>query len=286
MNLFEQLQPNPFFPVVRNQLFTDFTFPGEEAPASLYVDRDALLNGENGNVLGTVSPSYKVVTNQEVFDLFSEAFAALPIESTNDHMNWKENRWQRDFILNGDDFNIDIGGSIIKTKVSIFNGYDGKSSVGFVVSAYREQGNVTYLSKMFGQTYSHVRRELVDRIREDFQNKLELFQETAAMFREFEQQTFTGEQFEAFIRSRIREDGTNGYLSERQAVAIIDSYDVQMRRCGVRRTRFGAYTILSAIATEGRGRGNSSPIFTAGYKRMEKLVIDFFEHLPEDLFTI
>lgn len=274
-------QLNPFFPIIRNQLFTQFQ---EE---DVYVDRDALLNGENGTVLGTVGPYYKLITNEEVAEIFGEAFADLPITGAYDHLNWKQNRWQRDFYLDGDGFNIDVGGSIIKTKVSIFNGYDGKSAVGFIVSAYREQGGVTYLNNMFTQTYTHVQRGLVDRIREDFQRKLQLFQDTASMFQRFDQMTFTGEQFEAFIRGLIREGerDRNGYLSERQAQAIIDSYDNQLRRCGVRQTRFGAYTVLSAIALENQGRGGSSPIFTAGHKRLEKIVQDFFSDVG-DLFTI
>ena len=277
----EMITQTPFFSVIRNQLFTQFQ---EE---DIYVDRDALLNGYNGKVLGTVGPHYKLITNQEVFDVFSEAFANLPIERQIDHLNWKENRWQRDFILNGDEFNIDVSGSIVKTKVSIFNGYDGKSSVGFTVSAYREQGDVTYLNNMFTKTYTHVQHELDDRIREDFNEQLDLFRDTARVFRAFDRQSFTGQQFEEFIRSLIREGERDheGYLSERQARAIIDSYDVQLRRCGVRQTRFGAYTVLSAIAVERNGRGGSSPIFTAAHRRMERVVRDFFTEAP-DLFTI
>jgi len=280
-------QLNPFYPVVRNQLFTDFTFPGNDFAESLYVDRDALLNGDSGQVLGTVGPNYKLLLNEEVFEIFNEAFADLPIESVQDHLNWKQNRWQRDFILNGDTFNIDVGDSVIKTKVSIFNGYDGKSSVGFTVSAYRDNGNVTYLNNMFTQTYSHVQRGLVARIREDFQTKLALFRQTAELFRRFDQETFTNEQFEAFVRGLIREGerDRNGYLSERQADAILASYRSQFTRLGVRQTRFGAYTVLSAIANERQGRGGSSAIFTAGHKRIEKVVNDFFSDAG-DLFTI
>jgi len=284
MELLNQL--NPFYPVVRNQLFTDFTFPGNDYSASLYVERDAMLNGDTGQVLGTVGPNYKVLLNETVNEIFGEAFADLPIVSARDHLNWKQNRWQRDFILDGDQFNIDVGGSIIKTKVSIFNGYDGKSSVGFSVSAYREQGEVTYLNNMFTQTYSHVQRGLVARIREDFAAKLQLFQDTASLFRRFDQETFSGEQFEAFVRGLVREeDSRNGYLSVRQADAIVSSYSQQLSRCGVRQTRFGAYTVLSAIATERSGRGGSSSIFTAQAKRLEKVVSDFFSDAG-DLFTI
>ena len=279
MELLNQL--NPFFSVIRNQLFTQYN---EE---DIYVDRDALLNADNGGVLGTVGPHYKLITNEEVADIFGEAFSHLPITGAYDHLNWKQNRWQRDFFLDGDGFNIDVNGSIIRTKVSIFNGYDGRSAVGFTVSAYREQGDVTYLNNMFTKTYSHVERNLIDRIREDFQDKLELFQRTASLFRRFDQETFTGEQFEAFILGLVREGDRDrdGYLSERQAQAIIDSYHAQLTRCGVRQTRFGAYTVLSAIATERRGRNNSSPIFTASYKRLEKVVQDFFSDTG-DLFTI
>jgi len=279
-------QLNPFYPVIRNKLFTPFTYEGDETPTDLYVDRDALLNGENGKVLGTVGPHYKLMLNEEVFDIFSEAFADLPIESVCDHLNWKQNRWQRDFILDGDQFNMSIGDEIIKTKVSIFNGYDGKSSVGFTVAAYRDNGNVTFLNNMFTQTYSHVQRGLVARIREDFAAKLELFRQTAEMFRRFDQEVFTGEQFESFVNGLVDESGgRNGYLSVNQARLIIYSYNQLFTRLGVRQTRFGAYTVLSAIASERPGRGNSSPIFTAAHKRIEKVVDDFFSDAG-DLFII
>lgn len=277
---------NPFYSVVRNQLLTPFLFEGEEEPRDVYVERDALLNGEKGTVLGTVGSRYKLITNQEVFDVFGEAFEGLPIESVIDHLNWKENRWQRDFILNGDQFNIDVGGQMVKTKVSIFNGYDGKSSVGFSISAYLGDNGITYLNNVFTQNYTHVQRDLVDRIREDFSTKIRQFQDTAEVFRRFDQEQFTPVQFESFVNGLVREENVNGFLSERQAQAIIDSYHVQFTRLGVRPTRFGTYTVLSAIATENSGRGGSSPIFTAGFKRMEKVVQNFFADAPEDLFTI
>jgi hypothetical protein len=279
MNLLNDV--SPFYPVLRNQLFTQFQ------EADVYVFRDALLNADSGQILGTVSPNYKLLLNEEVDAIFAEAFSDLPIVSARDHMNWKQNRWQRDFILDGDQFNIDVGGSIVKTKVSIFNGYDGKSSVGFTVAAYRENGEVTYLNNMFTQTYSHVQRGLVARIREDFAAKLQLFQDTAQRFRDFDQASFTAVQFESFINGLIREGDRDrqGYLSQRQADAILASYRQQFNALGVRQTRFGAYTVLSAIATERQGRGGSSPIFTAGHKRIEKVVQDFFFD-SADIFTI
>lgn len=286
-------QVNPFFPIVRNPLFTDFVLMNEdglEEVESVDVERDALLNGLNGKFLGTVGKVYKLVTNEEVDHIFGEAFADLPIEGTADHLNYKENRWQRDFFLNGDDFNIVIGGDNIQTKVSIWNGYDGKSAVGFSISAYRRNGNLTYLSKMFGKTYSHVSEGLVDRIRDDFASELQKFQDIKSLFQQWSRETFTRETFDAFVRSQIRneENGNRGYLSERQADAIIDSYESHLRNCGVGATRWGAYNVLASIAqNDVSGRGNSSNIFAAGYKRMERLSQDFFEFDGEaDLFVI
>ena len=275
-------QCNPFFPVVRNPLYTEFN------DNDIYVERDALLNGDNGKFLGTVGNIYKLVENVEVDRIFGEAFVNLPVERTVDHMNYKENRWQRDFILNGDQFNIMIGGELVKTKVSIWNGYDGKSSVGFSISAYREHNNLTLLSKMFGSTYSHVQSGLVERSRSDFDENLRKFQDMASLFQSWSREVFGRESFESFVRSHIRteERGNTGYLSERQATAIVDSYEHHLVACGVGATRWGAYNVLAAVAAHDvRGRGDSSNIFSAGYKRMEQLSKDFFA-VESELFVI
>jgi len=276
-------QINPFFPVLRKPLFTDFA--GEPVD----VERDALLNGDNGGFLGTVGKVYKLVENQEVDRLFRLAFSGLPIQSTHDHLNWKENRWQRDFVLDGDAFNIVIGDTLVKTKISIWNGYDGKSSVGFSISAYQEDNNITYLSKMFGATYSHVHVDLVDRIRSDFDEQLEKFQNIKSLFVTWNRQSFTRESFESFVLAHVKtEQNRSGYLNERQAKAIVDSYESHLSHCGLGFTRWGAYNVLASIAANDfRGRGGSSNIFTAGYKRMERLSQDFFEFDGGDeLFTI
>lgn len=283
---------NPFFPVFRNPLTTDFVTynDGVAEVQQIDVERDALLNGENGTLLGTVGKVYKLVENEEVNRIFGEAFAALPIESTNDHLNWKSNRWQRDFILNGDQFNIMVGGEVVRTQVSIFNGYDGKSSVGFSIAAYRESNGMTLLSRVFGKTYSHVQVGLVDRIREDFTRELTKFQDMARLFDQWSRQSFGRESFERFVRSEIKTDdrGNTGFLSEKQADAIIESYESHLHRCGVQATRWGAFNVLASIAANDfQGRGNSSSIFTAGHKRMERLAKNFFEvDVEAELFTI
>jgi len=281
-------QINPFYPVLRNQLSTQF-ITDEGVTEDVDVERDVLLNGENGQLLGTVGRIYKLITNQEVEDVFSEAFSDLPITEIDDHLSWKQNKWQRDYILDGDDFNIVVGGEVVQTKISIWNGYDGKSAVGFSVSAYRRRNNTTLLSKMFGKTYSHVHCELVDRIRDDFTTQLRKFQDMTALFDQWSREVMTQQTFESFIRSNIKTDavGNTGFLSERQADAIIDSYEGHLIRCGVGNTRWGAYNVLASIAANDvTGRGGSSNVFTQGYKRMERLSKNFFEFDGEDLFTI
>lgn len=272
---------NPFFDVLRNPLFTNF------GDFSVPVARDALLNGENGNVLGTVGTVYKLITNEEVNRIFGEAFSDLPIESTQDHMNFKENRWQRDFILDGDTFNIMVGDELIKTKVSIWNGYDGKSSVGFSISAYHHHNGMSLLGrKMFGRTYTHLQDGLVERIRDDFASNLVKFQQMATLFNQWNNQSFSFDNFDSFVRSRINNDeNVNGFLSVRQAESIVEAYEPYMYHFNNNRSRWSAFNVLSSVADNVSSRGESSNIFTAGYNRMERLAVDFFEYECE-LFVL
>ena len=223
-------QVNPFYPVLRNQLFTQFN--DGDMIQDVDTERDALVNGVNGGMLGVVGRVYKLVENQEVDRVFREAFDGLPIEEVRDHLNYKENRWQRDFILNGDDFNIYIGDDVVQTKISIWNGYDGKSSVGFSISAYRRHNNLTLLSKMFGKTYSHISDGLVDRIREDFDDQITKFQHINSLFLQWSRESMSRDTFESFVRGQVRNDevGNTGYISEKQADAIIDSYESHLLR--------------------------------------------------------
>jgi hypothetical protein len=228
---------SPFFNVSRNQLYCDFN--GEE----LAVDRDALINSDTGAVLGTVGKTYKLIENGEVNDIFAEAFESLPVEFTKDHMNGAGNRWQRDIILDGDQYTRTIGNDdVVKTKISIWNGYDGRTAVGFALSAYRQicQNGQMGWRKMFGSNFAHIERNIIDKIQRDFNSSFDGFEKNFDIWEDWNQKAFSQEQFKRFIEDRIKvekEDGsTEGYLSEKQAEAITGMYEPIMNQYGEKAT--------------------------------------------------
>ena len=280
---------NPFFNVSRNQLYTQFN--GEE----LAVDRDALLNANTGAVLGTVGKTYKLIENGAVNDVFNEAFAELPVEFTKDHMNGAENRWQRDIILDGDQFTRVIGNDdVVKTKVSIWNGYDGRTAVGFALSAYRQvcQNGMMGWRQMFGSNFAHIERDIIEKIQREFNNSFSGFARNFEVWDGWNEQAFTQDQFKRFVESRVKredaEGNTIGYLSEKQVEGITGLYEPTLNQYNDDETKWGSYNVLTAIATHHtEARGAGSNIFSQGYKRMERLAKDFFTYDENsDLFVI
>lgn len=279
---------SPFFDVSRNQLFAHYN--GEE----LEVARDALINMETGKPLGTVGKTYKLIKNAEVNDVFAEAFADLPVEFTKDHLNQNANRWQRDFILDGDQFSRTIGNDdVVKTKVSVWNGYDGRTAVGFAISAYRQvcSNGMMGWRKMFGSNFAHIERNIIQKIQNDFEKNFNGFSKNFDVWESWNDKAFSKAQFMTFIQDRVKrdtEEGTVGYLSEKQAEAVMNQYEPIMNRYNERETKWGALNVLTAIAThETEARGGGSHIFSSGYKRMEKLAQDFYAFDPEsELFVI
>ncbi len=275
----------PFFPIVRLPLFTKFN--DQDIP----VDRDALLNADTGEVLGNVGRNYKIVTNTEVDNVFQEAFQNLPIESTRDHLNAVTNRWQRDIVLHGDQFTHLVGGNQndqVKTKVSIWNGYDGKTSVGFAISGYRMvcTNGMMGWRKLFGENYTHMEDNIVDRIRGAFDTNLDRFNEIKAAWDRMAHRSFTKVDFERFVMARVRnDDNENGYLSERQARLMVDLYEPILNRYNDDATEWGAYNILTNLASHHTKAREGSHIFSAAYRRMEHLTTDFFAD-RNDLFDI
>lgn len=276
----------PFFDVARTPLYTELD--GER----ISVDREALINTATGGVLGTVGRNYKLVENQEVDTIFAEAFQALPVEFTKDHLNGATNRWQRDIILGGDEFTKVIGSDdILKTKVSIWNGYDGRTSVGFALSAWRQvcSNGMMGWRKAFGSTYAHVTHGIVDSIRREFESSFANFTDNFQIWDEWNRTGMSQEQFIRFVQGLVKtgEKDNTGYLSEKQAEAITGMYEPIMNQFGENETKWGAYNVLTAIATHHTKARNGSNIFSQGYKRMERVAQDFFSYDPTDeLFTI
>jgi hypothetical protein len=280
---------SPFFDVSRNQLFAHYQ--GEE----LEVARDALINMETGKPLGTVGKTYKLIKNADVNDVFAEAFSDLPIEFTKDHLNGTSSRWQRDIILDGDQFTRTIGDNdIVKTKVSIWNGYDGRTAVGFALSAYRQvcSNGMMGWRKQFGSHFAHIERNIIEKIQHDFNKAFNGFSSNFDKWSDWNEQAFSQDQFKSFVQSRLKretaEGDTVGYLSEKQVEAVVNQYEPVLNQYNDDETKWGAFNVLTAIAThQTEARGGGSGIFSQGYKRMERLAQDFYAFdANSELFVI
>lgn len=280
---------NPFFPVERQKLFASFE------DEQVYVDRDGLLNAETGGVLGTVGVKYKLVPNAEVNSIFEEAFQNLPVEFTKDHLNSNESRWQRDIILDGDQFTRTIGlNDVVKTKISVWNGYDGRTGVGFALSAYRQicENGMMGWRKMFGSNLPHLGPHVITKIQRDFDKSFQGFQQNFDVWESMANQRFTHIDFKNFIESRVKRTNDAGkvigYLSDRQADAITDQYAPILNKYRDDETRWASLNVITAIATHHtEAREGGSSIFSAGYSRLEKLAQDFMTFdANSDLFVV
>ena len=262
---------NPFFEVAREPLYTNFN--GEKIRSA----NDALINTETKSIIGEVSKNYKVVTNDEVANIFSEAFLNIPVYDVKDHTDATGSHWRREIILDGDDFTWMVGGEdVCKMKVSIFNGYTGKRSVGFSINGWRQicSNGMFGWASILSVKLPHIKDGIVESIKRDFTNKVALFNEKTKIFEVWRQQEFTKKDYEDFIESR-------DYLSDKMKEKYKGYYEPIMNKYGEKReTKWEAYNVLTAIAQHHTEARNGSNVFSASYKRTEKMALELGEWTP------
>ena len=256
----------PFFEVKRERLQTE---------SMNIIDRDALFN-ENGELLGVVSPNYKLVTNQEVVNVFDEFFNQLKLHSVTDKVSHTGGKWMREYVLDEDDYTVAVGKNqdVVKTKVTIYNGYDGKSSVGMNFSAWRQvcSNGMMGWKKLIGRKFGHFSNNILGQLESAVDNG---FNEMAGNFKKWDEWSeipFTEQQFEGFIDKR-------SYLSDKQKKATTDLYPVIMNKYNEEETKWGAYNVLTAIAshhTASRG-GKVAHDFSNAFRTMTRVTKDFYD---------
>jgi len=266
-------QYNPFFEVVREPMFTEFN--GKKIKAS----KDALINPELNVIVGEVGRNYKVVTNNEVANVFDEAFKGINVESVKDHLNGTTGKWVREIILNDDDYIFKIGDNKdqCKVKVDIFNGYTGKKSVGFNVSAYRlvcSNGLMGWKNQL-SVSIPHVRDGIVETIRNEFHNKIDVLWNKVQIWETWSDEHFGKDDFKLFINTR-------DHLSDKMKDKFIGMYEPIMNKYNESETRWGAYNVLTAMASHHVEAQKGSHLFSNAYKRIEKLISEFESFLPEE----
>mgnify|MGYP000008083908 CR=1 FL=1 len=266
---------NPFFEVIRNPLHTEYK--GE----SIRVPKDALIDPE-GNVLGVVGKDYKLITNQEVNEIVQDSISDLEVYSVQDHINGKGNKWTRSLVLNDSNFTTDIDtNDHVKTKVDIYNSYSGKDAAGFSLSAWRLvcENGLKGWRNIASFPFHHIHDGLAEKIRESFEKIFSKFQTNFSIWEKWAEQPLDRNEFLSFIERNKKEDSQNqkGVLSEKQAEGIKDLYPQIKNQYSEKDTIWGAYNVLTAIATHHVKARKGSNIYSQGYNRLSRLIDNFYE---------
>jgi hypothetical protein len=258
-------QYNPFFEVVREPMFAEFN--GKKIRTS----KDALINPELGLIVGEVGKNYKLVENNEVAEVFNEAFADIKTESVIDHLNGTTGKWARQIILNDDNYVFSINGEDhCKVMIEIFNGYTGQKSVGFNIKAFRlicKNGLMGWKNEL-SVSIPHIRDGIINQIRGEFEDKLETFWNKTKVWEDWSQEEFGKDEFNLFIDTRKK-------LSDKMKENLKGYYDPIMNRFNEDETRWGAYNVLTAIASHHTKAKSGSHLFSNAHKRIESLINDF-----------
>lgn len=274
-----ELTPStPFFQVDRLPLYAD------HRDSKILLEKEALVNHDTGVVYGVVSPKYKAVKNEEVADIFSTAFKDHPVENIKDHINNDGGKWKRDIIFGGNYQKEVKVGDVVSTKITIVNGYDGMTPIGFDFGTMRlvcSNGMKSY-HKEFNVTFKHITNDVVEKIRKIFEVKFEDFSTQFEMLKKLAKVNFTEEQFKKFIYANVKEekeyqeDEEKGILSERQASNIIELYpQIRQRYNDHEDTVWTHLNVLTAVQTHHTKAHNGSNVFSAGHRNIQTLIDRF-----------
>jgi len=265
---------NPFFNVNREQLQTA---SGIDIP-----NKQALINADTGNFLGIVSPGYELVTNKEIDDLFAEAISDLEISNVKDHLDSETKRWKRHIVFNDDRLNFEIEKSdMVGVMLEIHNGFTGRVSFGYSLMGYRwicENGMVMGKKELFCESFAH-HVENPEKLRESFGMKFEAFKNNALEWNEWTCTPFNELDFTNFIEHHTKQNSTKApekYVTPKVSEAIIGSYEPLMIEHKLNENKWGAFNVLTALATHGTKARKGSNLFSNRYNTVSRLAGDFY----------
>ena len=261
---------NPFFNVERVPVFTKFE--GREIELS----KDVLINTETSLPVGIVGKDYKVVTNQEVNNIFGEALSSYKIKKTMDFMKKGGETWVRRIVFEDDELTFDVGnGDVSHVMLEIFNGFNTTVRVGYNLSLFRsicENGMVFGRKNLFGLSFTHM-KDNVKTIQSQFElGSRSIGTEIIPIWQKWTQIPHTLADMTEFLDSR-------DYIkNEKKKERILVKYEEVMNREGHDDTRFGAFNCITEILTHHTQsrKEDTSNIFSSSYRNYEKLAMDFY----------
>jgi hypothetical protein len=256
---------NPFFDVRKEEVRTE---------SGILLDKMALINDDTDDVVGIVSPTYDVVENVVVDELFKNAFGNLEIKEVHDHMDSVTRRWRRRFIFAEDSLAFEVTpGDTIQMMLEVFNGYDGRTSYGYELMGFREvceNGMVMGKHSLFKETYGHY-SENIEQLRESFEMKFDAFAQNIDTWKEWTQLSFPESTFKAFIESRK-------YLGDKVKEAVVDSYAPLLNEQKLDDTKYGAFNVLTYISTHETKARKGSNLFSARHKNINRAASDLYTY--------
>jgi len=260
---------DPFFDVARFPIFAKSNTGEKE------IAKDALFS-PNGDVLGLVSKNYNIVNNVDVASLFDEFFSEMNVLSVRDHVSGNGEKWLRDYVVDEDKYSVTVDkDDHLKLKVTVSNGYDAKSGVKFAVSFWRQvcSNGMMGWKKEIGQSFSHFNKNVLEELDGLLNQGFGKVSEFAEAWQNWTQIPFTKKDFVGFVESR-------DYLTDKKKDNTISYYDPIMNKYKENETKWGAYNVLTAIATHHTNSRNKnvSNVFSNGYREMQRVTRDFWNY--------
>lgn len=271
---------NPFFNVRKESLMTQ---TGIALP-----NKFALINEENNYPLGVVSPDYELVHNHTINGLFQDAIEGLHVDKVIDHLDNNMTRWKRWFIIDDPIVTHEItNNDVVGLLLEVHNGFTGRVSFGYKIMGFRyicENGLITGKETFMMENFAHYVNNPA-RLRESFSMKFNAFKENAGIWREWTKIPFDQEKFAGFIDYHAKPVGDSNikpktweYIPPRVATSIKDSYEPIVNTQKLQPNMWGAFNVLTHIATHETKARNGSNVFGRRYGTVNRLAADLYNY--------
>lgn len=254
---------NPFFNIRKETVTTE---------SGLRVPKVAIINDETDDILGLVSESYELITNEDVNSLFDEALNGLGIKEITDHLDSTTRRWKRRIILSDDSYNKEVlPGDTVGMLLEVFNGYDARTAFGYELMGYRyacSNGMILGKSSLLKESYTHYVNN-PEKLRLSIDSKLGEFNNNILTWTEWTRIPFGQEQFNKFVDSRE-------YLGKKVADAVKDAYEPIMNREKLNENKYGAYNVLTFLSSHETKARKGSNIFSSRFNTINRMAGDMY----------
>lgn len=260
---------NPFFEVRKERLQSVTT-------GKTLKNKYVLFNDETDEELGIVSDNYNIVTNSMVMDVFDELVGKYQVATIKDHRNANSSRWKRDIIFKDDAFTFDMGnGDASNLMISLFNGYSGKVSFGFEVSAVRLIcTNGLYANQRNEVTHKFIHYNKNGEIAQElFGQSVEIFKNSVNIWQNWAQIPYNKPMYKVFI------EGLD-YVTDKSKEILVDYYDVSHNNYKDQETVWGAFNTLTAFQSHEakvKKGSKSSYVFSNKFSQLDKVIDDFYK---------